>query len=272
MLYFTATFLIFLAAPKRFYKAFFLSIISILIIVLYYFYFGKISDNSQRLNLDTKFFLHIKSNLSKIFELFFEKQLPLYTKGFVRSIEIIKTTNSYMWSVSLILILVFIFIFFPKEERFCPIKKKLISGIILFIAPTLLFMILDEPWLNFRNVVPSVLGFAIIIDALFSYLLKHRVKYLAIILAFYLCICNVSEIFDYHKTAENDRKIIYEVAGLYNGEKEIFYEVRTEKYLEQNSPYHDHIMSIIGSDWGLTGTVRAVLKNKNIVVKQKNSP
>ena len=132
-------------------------------------------------------------------------------------------------------------------------------------------MILDEPWLNFRNVVPSVLGFAIIIDALFTRLLKHRVKYLAIILSFYLLICNVSEIFDYHKTAEHDSKIIYEVADLYNGEKEIYYEIKTEKYLEQNSPYHDPIMSIVGSDWGLTGTVRAVLKNKDIVVKQKDS-
>ena len=272
ILSFFCSLLIFLSAPKKFYKEFLLAMLSAMLIALYYFLFGKMGDNSERLSFDVRFYMNFKSNLYSLSDLFFTKQAPLYTKGFLRGVSLIKATKSNMWFLTLSLISLFLFIFSPEEKFFCYSKKKILVGIVLFIAPVLPFWVLKEPWLNFRNLVPSVLGFAIILDAVFSSLLKHRVKYLVFLFSIYLCICNVSEVWDYHKTAEHDKKIIYKIADTYNGDNEIFYEIRTEKYLEQNSPYHDHIMSIIGSDWGLTGTVRAILKNKNVVVNQKDSP
>lgn len=272
ILSFFCSFLIFLSAPKKYFKEFFLAMLSVVLIGLYYILFGKMGDNSQRLSFDIRFYLNIKNNISNVCDLFFTKQIPLYTKGFLRGISIIKNTKTYFWLLTLFLILLFLLIFSPKEKFFYYSKKKILVGIVLFFAPVLPFLVLKEPWLNFRNLVPSVLGFAIILDTVFSALLKHKIKYLAFFLSIYLCICNVSEVWDYHKTAEHNKRIIFEIAKNYTGQNEILYEIKTEKYLEQNSPYHDHIMSIVGSDWGLTGTVRAVLKNKDVIVKQKDSP
>lgn len=272
ILSFCAAFLIFLSAPKKYFKEFIFALLSALIISSYYLIFGKMGDNAQRLCFNYRFYINLKNNILSLGNLFFKKQAPLYTKGFIRGINLIIDTNSYIWLFTLFLTSVFLFVFSPIKTSFSFSKKKLFAGIILFIAPTLPFLILKDSWLNFRNLVPSVLGFAIIFDTVFSYVLKHRVKYLLIPLCIYLCICNVSEVWDYYKTAENDKTIIYEIAGNYNGNNEIYYEIKTEKYLKQNSPYHDHIMSIVGSDWGLTGTVRAVLKNKDVVVKTKDSP
>ena len=141
---------------------------------------------------------------------------------------------------------------------------------VLFCSPLGIFFILKKPWLNFRNLIPSVLGFAIVCDTVLTMIFKDKIKYLAIILTVYLCICNVSEVMDYHKTAISDFKIIEEISKSYNGKNNLFYEIKTDKYLEQNSPYHDHIISVIGTDWGLTGCCRAVLKNRNIKVYSNN--
>ena len=266
ILFFCAACLIFLTSPKKYLKEFMLALLSVSAIAAYYLIFGKMGDNSDRIGIDPKFYTNLKTYFYALADLLFKKQLPLYTKGFIRGFRLIANTHSYMWISALFLISVFLFIFFPKEKSLSFSLKKLFSGFVLFAAPVLPFLIIKDSWLNFRNIVPSILGFAIIIDTAFSYLLKDKIKYLAFFLMLYLCICNVSEVWDYHKTAFADRKIITEIADSYNDENILYYEAVSEKYLPQNSPYHDHIMSIVGSDWGLTGTVRAVLKNRNIIV------
>lgn len=262
--------LIFLSAPKKYFKEFILAAISLILIASYYLLFGKMGDNSLRLGIDHEFYLNIGKNLSALSKLFFTKQLPLYTKGFIRGLDYIKSAGSWLWLFTLFIITYFLFSVYPKEKSYCFSKQKFIAGIILFIAPALPFFVLKDPWLNFRNVVPSALGFAIIADEIFK-VFKNKVKYIAAFLCIFLCICNVSEVMDYNKTAQNDLKIIKEIQDSYSGENTIYYEITTPYYLTQNSPYHDHIMSIVGSDWGLTGSVRAYLKNRNITVNIINS-
>lgn len=267
ILSFCCALLIFLSAPKKYYKEFIIAVSTAFIIGAYYLIFGKMGDNSERLGIDARFYLNFGNNLASVFELFFAKQIPLYTKGFLRGIKLISDTKAFIWLLALLLISIFLILLFPKEKSPFFSKKKLLAGFILFFAPVIPFLVIREPWLNFRNIVPSILGFAIIIDTIFSALFKYKTKYVALFLSIYLCICNSSEVWDYNKTAAADLKIINEIASTYKGENTLYYEIKTDKYLEQNSPYHDHIMSITGSDWGLTGTVRAVLKNKDIVVK-----
>jgi len=141
-------------------------------------------------------------------------------------------------------------------------------------SPLIPFFLLENPWLNFRNVVPSVLGFAILFDSAFSILSKYRKAVIFTLTAFFI-ICNTSEVYDYTKTMVHDYNIIRSIAEnpVKDTENEnIYYYPETkENYLSQTSPYNDHIMSITGSDWGLTGTVRAVTNNKEIkVIRNKD--
>lgn len=270
ILSFFSAFLIFIYDMKQYYKEFICSCLSLLLISSFYFVFGKLGNNAGRLSFEPDFLLKIGKNFISLYELFYKKQIPLYTKGFVRSLNFIKATNSFLWLCILFFIGMFLFLFYPKEKKYFFSWKKLAAGLILFFVPTLPFLVLKNPWLNFRNIVPSLLGFAIITDLIFTVIFKDKIKYITVFLAVYLCVCNVSEVVDYQKTASSDFNIIQEIAGTYNGEDTIYYEIKTEKYAEQNSPYHDHIISVVGTDWGLTGCVRAVLNNRDIKVFKCN--
>ena len=48
--------------------------------------------------------------------------------------------------------------------------------------------------------------------------------------------------------------------------EEFEYTITTPKYYPQNAPFRDHIVSMTGSDWGVTGIVRTVSKRKNIKI------
>ena len=51
--------------------------------------------------------------------------------------------------------------------------------------------------------------------------------------------------------------------------KSISVNISSPIYYPQNAPYQDHIMSMTGSDWGVTGIVRTISKNPKILVKNK---
>lgn len=265
ILSFVLTFFIFLKNHKKYIQNMMLSVLNIFIIGIYYFSFGKVSDNADRLSLSPEIFKNLKSGFSEVFDLVLFRQIPLYTKGFSRSMILINENKDFLWLL-IMLLLCFLFSLFAPESNKKIIRK---SGAFLFASPLLPFFLIKNPWLNFRNVVPSVLGFAILFDSVFSFLTKYRRAFIFTLTSFFL-ICNTAEVYDYTKTMVHDYNIIRSVAKNPLKDKEneniYYYPETTENYLSQTSPYNDHIMSITGSDWGLTGTVRAVTNNKEIVV------
>lgn len=265
ILSFVLTFFIFLKNHKKYIQNMMLSVLNIFIIGIYYFSFGKVSDNADRLSLSPEIFKNLKSGFSEVFDLVLFRQIPLYTKGFSRSMILINENKDFLWLLIMIL-LCFLFSLFAPENNKKIIRK---NGAVLFAAPLIPFFLIKNPWLNFRNVVPSVLGFAILFDSVFSFLTKYRRAFIFTLTSFFL-ICNTAEVYDYTKTMVHDYNIIRSVAEnpVKDTENEniYYYPETVENYLSQTSPYNDHIMSITGSDWGLTGTVRAVTNNKEIVV------
>lgn len=271
ILSFFCVFLIFLSNFKKFFPQFLLASINVVLISVYYLIFAKSGDNAARLSFSLDIIRTLPVNILHIISLL-KAQFSLYTKGFLRSINMIFNQNSYLWLIILIVFSVFTGYFIPKN-RFYSHKKypRIYFGLLLFFVPLLPFFILKNPWLNFRNIVPSALGFAIIADAFFSRLSKFK-KPLFVILSVFLIICNVCEVSDYTKTMLYDYKLIHSIAE--NPDKDInnpniyYYPETTNNYLPQTIPFNDHIMSITGSDWGLTGTVRTITKNPDIIVER----
>ncbi len=272
---FFLTFVVFVSAPKKFIPYFFASLINAVLIFLYYVCFGKNGDNADRLVFSADIFKNFGNNFISLSELVILRQIPLYTRGFLRGIKMIFEQKAYLWLLFAALLCVMLAAYSPENESFNKAGMKwLFIGALAFVVPLFPFFVLENPWLNFRNLVPSVLGLSVIVGSVSAFSPRY-IKVFVFTAALYMMICNVSEVNDYTKTMVYDRNIIFDIAEnpVRDSENEnVYYYPETvgdENYLKQNSPYNDHIMSITGSDWGLTGTVRAVTGNGEITVVRK---
>lgn len=252
---------------KKYLPELFISLFNAFLITAYYFMFGKKGDNAERLALSLDAVKNFRGCLYSVSELALSKQLPLYTVGFLRGAAEIKLVRDFLWLLAMLFLCGGMAYFFEEKE-----KQSLRAwaglfgiGLFLFCVPLLPFFVLENPWLNFRNLTPSLLGLAIMADAC-TRPVRGGGKTLVFAAAVYLIICNISEAGDYARTMLRDEKIIYGIAGDISASDEIYYYPKVQSYLPQSSPYHDHIMSVTGSDWGLTGTVRAVSGNTKITV------
>ena len=269
LLSFFLVFLLFLLSKKDYFKYFATAIFLLLIFVLYYMFFGTKSNNSHRIGFSSFDLKNIKNVFFSLLTLLTKVQLPLYVQGFLKGLKLSAQAGFFRLLILLTICFLFCKTNFLKDtssKKYIKSAKFIFFGTIIFAVPLAPFFVIKNPWLNFRNLVPSVLGFSIIANEIFSLLPKGK-RAVLFFLSFYLTICCISEIYDYRQTALYDEKIIFFTANQ-KPENDVFY-FKKEKsdYLPQPSPYNDHIMSITGSDWGLSGAVRAVLKKSTPTVK-----
>lgn len=186
---------------------------------------------------------------------------------------------------------------FLKSNAF----KKLALGALLFFVSYAPFYIQKTLWLNLRNTAPSFLGFALFFDAasdiafaLLKQLQRHGSKIsdkirlksprkninlktvipiikstvFSVLLLIFL-ISGISEVSDYHKTAEFDKSVAFELCREYKktGSTDLYLKVSLPEYLNQNAIYHDHITTSYQLDWGYSAAVRAITKNPKITVR-----
>lgn len=149
--------------------------------------------------------------------------------------------------------------------------RELGLGVVLTLAPIMPFFVIEGVWLNLRNIAPMLFGIALVFDSLISKLLKGGAAAAAALLAFVFCIASVSEVCDYENTARKDFqavRLVSENVLQYSGSEPINVELNISApiYFPQNAPFNDHIMSVRGSAWGITGPVKAVSGRKNINV------
>ncbi len=250
----------------------FVPLFCIALLCLYYFSFGKFSDNSSRISIISPhdFFSHTAIVLKNISQVLFFVHPKIISMGFLRGLIQIIKDHSYLWFFSLLVLSVISFFIaklfhFPTDMQ----KKKLIIGIILSFSPLLLFFLIPQSSLNLRNFALSIVGFSIIIDALFSLIPHKYMPFFVSLFIFCFIVCDVSETYDYEYTARTDFNIAQKIAEKVSPDtKELTLEGNFTIYHPQNSPFGDHIMSMLGSDWGPTGIVRTLSGNRvvNIII------
>lgn len=172
----------------------------------------------------------------------------------------------------------FLLMRFGKCER--AEKKKvigaLICGALLAIAPLAPFYILKSSWIGVRAIVPSLCGVALMLDALFTLILRGKRKIAFSIitgLVFICCIASVSEIHDYRQVTEFDTATANLVIEAVN---DTFDEGETDETTEiailnigatslphQNYLHHEHVASATGAKWSMTGLLRCLSGNGN---------
>lgn len=267
LLSFCLVFMLMLSSPREYAKYFVAATVFSAVLVLYYFLLGTKGDNAERLSLSFPSAKEAKTVWLSFCDLLFRAQRPLYTLGFLKGLFIIFAEDKFLRFLLLVLASFCIFLCIEKEKCANFRFQRLACAFLLFFAPLAPFFILKNSAFNFRNLVPSAFGLALATDEILK-LFPRAKPALCAVLCFYFVICSVSEIYDRNQTAAYDERIIYYTANQKSAGDTFYYKKEKSDYPAQGSVYNDHIISVTGSDWGLTGTVRAVLKNKDIIVEK----
>lgn len=260
--------MLFFYSPRKYAKYFASAAVIAFALIMYYFVLGTKGDNAERIRLSLSLAKNIKTTAASLVCLLTAVQKPLYTTGFLKGLFLVLEEHRIFSFSLLCFTSLIIFLCLKKESSTKFSRKRLLCAFILFFAPLAPFFVLKNSALNFRNLVPSALGFALAAEEFLKLLPKTKPVFCAV-LCFYLTVCSISEIYDYNQTAAHDEKIIYYTANQKNVNNVFYFQKVKNDYPFQTSPYNDHIISVTGSDWGLTGTVRAVLKNKDAQVIKK---
>ena len=263
----------FAAWEKKFVKTILIAAMSAFLLAVFYVLFANMGDNKSRIEMvdGMGIIKNIYIVLKDFIYAFFVVQFKIITRGFVRGFNIIAEDFSLIWISVLVILSIFFFNLGQDIEKNFKIRRKtLFIGVCLAIFPLIPFFITSENPLNVRNITPSLLGIAIVLDNLGAALFKKYAALLSAALIFFFSVATVSETVDYEFTAKKDFHIASEICQRVDqNTKEVSVKISLPSYYTQNAPWRDHIISMTASDWGPTGIVRVLSGNKEMVVKIK---
>ncbi len=248
-------------------------LLSALGLAIFYFKMGSLGDNAGRLKAAAlpDVWSNAIRTMTDFLRIVTEIQGRILTKGFARGFTRIAFDFSLAW---LALTVIFSMLFFNLSSHIGhsgkPGRSGTIAGVCFTILPLVPFAVTLGNFFNLRNTVPCLLGLAILLDRLISEISKKYIYVVGAVLIFWFSITAVSEIEDYSYTAGRDMAAATEIAKAVTADTNIvMVEVKSPVYYPQNAPYRDHIMSMTGSDWGITGIVRYLSKNEDVEVEKR---
>ncbi len=237
------------------------------ILVLFYLRFGTSGDNAHRFSAVqlSELLFHTTETIRDISIAFVPVTFRIITNGFVRSVNIIFEDFSYLWFATIGLLSVFA-VTLSAAHQATPSKRKILCGLILGFVPLLPFFVTDNSF-SLRNLVPCLLGVAMVLDGLMPIFLRSFTPIFASVCLIVFSVAAVSETLDYEKTARHDVALAQKISESVTPDtKEISVKITTPAYLPQNAVFGDHIKSMVGSDWGVMGIVRTVSGNQTLIV------
>ncbi len=200
---------------------------------------------------------HMPRLMKQMGECFWGGNLAITGKGFVRGLELL--FRERVWPILLLPpVLVGLARMKGADGRGDFRIWAPIFGILAFLAPLTPFVVLKNPWFSLRNILPSLLGLAIVADWLVRLVLKNRSALFAAILAAVCMIASVSEIYDFREVSRHNERVAQNIlAGDFGWKGKVGILGLSQNYVqEQNYIYHDHIISSHASNWALEGLLR----------------
>ncbi len=242
---------------------------SALALAAYYLLFGAASDNAERLRTADlmTFFPNAAAQLKNLSEILFSVHGKIISRGFVRGIARIAADRAYIWLAALTVLCALLPALFPPQakKRFAP--SEAVFGASLAAAAALPFFLTAGNLPNVRSAVPIMVGAALVLDSFLPCLLRSAVPLLVSVCLFAFTAASVSEVCDYERTAQADLHLARSIAAQLPSDSDSFeFTPSTPKYYPQNAPLRDHIVSMTGTDWGVTGIVRAVSGRRTLTI------
>lgn len=247
------------------------TIVSALLLVAFYVWLGAKGDNAQRLSITEadNLIKNVLNTIGDFLTVLVYASYKIATKGFVRGFNIIATNFSIIWLATLIILAMSAFNLMQNLKIEQKIKKRnIIAGAVLTITPLIPFFITQGNSFNLRNAVPCLLGIGIILDNVLSVAFRRYAPLVAAILIFCFSVSAVSEVCDYELTASRDKALAVKISeGVTPDTRKLKISTDTPDYYPQNVPWRDHIKSMTASDWGVTGIVRTISKNRLVEIE-----
>ncbi len=257
---------------KRWWPVF--PVISVFLLLLFYLRFGFLGDNAHRLSAaqPEKICNNILLTLNSFICVLSSVQFRILTRGFARGFMRIALDFSLLWLMSMTVLSILFFSLSRKcDNHNQGHRYDFMWGILFMLVPILPFFVLGEDGFNLRNAAPCFLGLAVAADRALSGVSKKYICGIGAALVFWFSVAGVSEVSDYNYTAGKDFAMASQIAENISADiRYVRVKVTTPKYYTQNAPFRDHIMSMTGSDWGITGIVRALSKNEKVIIEKIN--
>lgn len=256
---------------KREYLKIGIPLISFAALVAFYLSVGELGDNAHRMGISNmgEILKNLKNTILGSGESFTTVQTKIMLRGFVRGFRLVAKDFSILW-IGVLCVLIMCACVASEEDRARLTRNRWILGAAFLMLPLLPFLVSNGSFFNLRNAVPCALGAALLFEGAVSFLLGRFSRLVAGVLIFVFIVSNVSEVADYTFVAKRDYETAVKISEQVTASTNIIsVKLSSPVYYPQNAPYGDHIMSMTGSDWGVTGIVRTLSKNPKLEVIQR---
>jgi|GEM_PF-1325805 len=222
---------------------------------------------------------HLKEAFDAIAYVFGSVQMRLMKNGFFRGLQVMVEDKRFIYLLLIVIssILAGLVSYKLSRNKASSISRSLWSigiGTLAFWLPLAINSLLAVIWICNRNVFPSFLGLALILEGLLGLIFRNKYGHmlkagLVSILCFVFVVVNVSEIDDYKKASLIDHQVAKDMIAYFDedilaGTRKVMFFGGESSYIDQNSYHHDHIHNVTTSDWAMTGALRAVARDLDI--------
>jgi hypothetical protein len=282
---FVSSLLLLLWKKKQFNKwhVFALPVLNTALIAGYYILFKAGGNAAQRGNLDgaDPLWLHIAGVFHQFYDIAYTVHSDYYTQALPHAIRMLIQTKSYAYFLAIVIVSIGIGWAAWRMKRSKDGSKRigirLLIGLIAAVVPLAPFFLIQDTGLALRNVFPSMVGLAILVDALldlFDSSMASRMVYgaLAACLSFVFILAGVADIQDYKRVSQIDRSVAEQIVKVgsqqhkMSGTYPAYLFGAQESLVPVNVFFLNHIRNVTSSDWALSGSVRAVGHNPNFPV------
>ncbi len=142
--------------------------------------------------------------------------------------------------------------------------RTIICAVILAALPISLFLIIANPYICLRNILPSFVGIAIVLDMIFAALIRRKKVLMCAIAAAISVVfffSGVSEMHDYKAVYEFDHKIAAKTKDIINSgdiESKAAFIIDEGDRGTVNYRFHEHGAGVISSDWAFLGLLNYI--------------
>ncbi|MBQ2733279.1 MAG: glucosyltransferase domain-containing protein, partial [Clostridia bacterium] len=214
------------------------------------------------------YFNFITDVFTQLKTVFWDVPAAITFRGFCRGL-LITVKDGLWWVIPLAVIIGAATYLLLKHTKDYGEKNKktgltLICAAMLAVLPVSLFLIIANPYICMRNILPSFVGIAIVLDMIFAALIRRKKAVMcavASVIAVVFFFSGVSETHDYKAVFEFDNKIAEKAKNIVNGaviEKNAAFVIEEGDRGTVNIRFHEHGAGVISSDWALWGLLNYI--------------
>ncbi len=242
---------------------------NVLVIAIYYIVFKNIGTLGQRFEifLPQEIISRLVFVLKEMYNVIIEGVFVMNIKSFMRSCEILKQVPWLFLAIMGIAFIAAALYEKRKDDKNNKDRFAYLFGICVIAFSLLPVFIIRSSYLPYRMAFIPLIGAAIIISQIMDKfnISQAKSRILIFLLSFVLSVSCVSEINDYKNTSDTDKLICTNIIskldeGVLSGEKECYVLLKDRVFVTLNSRHAEHILSVVSSDWALTGAVRYYAK------------